>query len=136
MPVVLDASTVLSWSFVDERDANARASAKVVLAEGAVVPVIWYLETQNALLTAERRKRLTATEVVTIWQQLAALPIEIEPIGPALTFGGELDTARRMDLSVYDAAYLELGLRRGMKVMTRDARLGAAAEKLRIRWDG
>ncbi len=136
MPVVLDASTVLSWSFVDERDAKARASARVVLDEGAVVPAIWCLEIQNALLAAERRKRVTVAEVATILHQLAALPIEIEPVGPTLTFGGELDTARRMDLSVYDAAYLELGLRRGMKVMTRDAKLGGAAEKLRIRWVG
>ncbi|GAC1588172.1 MAG: type II toxin-antitoxin system VapC family toxin [Sphingomicrobium sp.] len=136
MPVVLDASTVLAWTFVDERDADSRASAQAVLVEGAVVPAIWCWEIQNALLAAERRKRVTASEVATVLRQLGALPIEVEPVGPALAFGLEMDTARRMALSLYDAAYLELGVRRGLKVMTRGAKLGAAADSLRVRWKG
>lgn len=126
---------MLAWTFIDERDANARASAKAVIEEGAVVPAIWHWEIQNALLTAERRKRIAGADVAMVLQHLASLPIEIEPIGPAFSFGAETDIARRMNLSVYDAAYLDLSLRRGMRLMTRDTKLGAAADILRIRWE-
>jgi predicted nucleic acid-binding protein len=132
--IVLDASTVLAWVFVDERDNSARASAKAIIEEGAIVPAIWCWEIQNALLSAERRKRIAVADVATVLEQLSSLPIEIEPIGPAVTFGAELDVARRMNLSVYDAAYLDLALRRGMRLMTRDTKLGGAADILRIRW--
>ena len=136
MAFILDASTALAWAFPEERDASARASARAVLDEGAVVPAIWCWEVQNALLSAERRKRIARTDAAAVLQRFAALPIEIEPIGPAISFGAEMETARRMQLSVYDAAYLELGLRRGMMVMTRDGKLGKAADHLRIRWKG
>jgi predicted nucleic acid-binding protein len=134
MPIVLDASTALSWIFQDERDALARSSASAVLEHGAHVPALWCWEIQNALLTAERRKRITSSSVATIARQLETLPIEIEPVGPTLTLGGELDIARRLELSVYDAAYVELALRRGLRLMTRDSKLSKVADSLKIRW--
>lgn len=134
MPVVLDASMVLAWTFKDERDAYARAGAQTVLSDGALVPTIWYWEVQNALLTAERARRITSQDLSNIQQHLMSLPIEMDPIGPAITFGTEIDAARRMSLSIYDAAYLDLALRRGLKLMTCDKRLGNAADLLKIRW--
>jgi predicted nucleic acid-binding protein len=132
--VVLDASTALSWMFDDERDAEARAGADAVLEHGAIAPGIWRWEIQNALLAAERRMRISIDEVSSRLAELAAFPIEIDPAGPRLEFGQELDIARRFGLSVYDAAYVELALRRGFRLMTRDAKLIAAADSLKIRW--
>jgi predicted nucleic acid-binding protein len=132
--VVVDASTALSWIFVDKRDALARSCAKAVLRHGATVRAISYWEMQNALGAAERRKRVTAVELHELLKQFESLPIEVEPIGPTLAFGGEVDLARRMNLSIYDTAYLDTALRRGMLLMTRDAGLGAAADNLKIRW--
>ncbi len=134
MTLVLDASMILAWTFKDERDAFARAGAQAVLEEGAIVPAIWYWEVQNALLMAERAKRITSEDVANVQHQVLALPIEVEPIGPTITFGTEVHTARRMGLSVYDAAYLDLALKRGLRLMTCDKKLGKAADALKIRW--
>jgi predicted nucleic acid-binding protein len=40
-----------------------------------------------------------------------------------------LDLARRYSLSAYDAAYLELALRKGLPLATLDAQLGEAAQQ-------
>jgi len=134
MPHVLDASTALSWAIQQERDALARTGAVAILSHGAIVPAIWRWEVQNALLVAERDGRITSSDIEAALQDLVALPIEIDSIGPSPTFGAELDIARRMALTLYDAAYIELALRRNSKLMTRDRKLGAAADALKIRW--
>ena len=131
---VLDASIALSWIFEDERDAVARASASAVLDAGAVVPPIWSYEVENALLMAERRGRLSSTDVSAKLRQLEALPIERDPCGPTLKFGSTAELARRLQLSVYDATYIDLALRRGLRLMTREKKLLDAADTLKIRW--
>jgi predicted nucleic acid-binding protein len=134
MPLVLDASAVLPWIFADERDAEALALAEAVLVDGAIVPALWRWEVQNALLVAQRRGRIAPNALDGALEYLRALPIETEPVGSAVGFGGELENARRFSLSVYDAAYLDLALRRSARVATRDPHLGAAADALKIRW--
>lgn len=134
MTVVLDASSALSWIFVDERDAVSRAIANVVVQEGAIVPSLWRWEVQNALVVAERRGRISSGDVAAALNTLVALPIEVEPAGSSLAFGNEAETARRFNLSVYDAAYVELALRRSFLIATRDGNLARAAEALGIKW--
>jgi predicted nucleic acid-binding protein len=108
--------------------------AKAVIEHGAIVPALWRWEVQNALVVAARRGRITPDAIVTALTYFRALPIEVDPIGAALTFGAEIETAQRFSLSAYDAAYLDLALRRGVLVATADGNLGRAAEHLKIRW--
>ncbi|HET9097216.1 MAG TPA: type II toxin-antitoxin system VapC family toxin [Candidatus Baltobacteraceae bacterium] len=132
MPVVLDSSMVISWLIDDERDMVAKAAAAAVVSNGAVVPALWRWEVQNALLAAERRKRIDPAGIEAALTQLAALPISVNAAPPL--FGPELDIARRMNISVYGAAYLELALSRGAQLMTRDERLADAARTLNMLW--
>jgi len=130
-PVALDASMALAWVFDDERDTNALAALERVLGAGAVVPRLWWWEVANVVLSAARRGRIKRSVSVEVFEDLSALPIRLdEAASPG--FGAEVALARRFNLSVYDAAYLELSQRLGLELLTKDARLDRAARELGV----
>lgn len=131
---VVDVSAALSWLLEDERDAQASRMLHAVVALGAVVPNLWPLELHNALLSAERRKRLTSADVTAMLADVAALPISIERQEEPLRDESVLTLARRYGLTAYDAAYLHLSARTGFAIMTRDNALRAAASDLNLLW--
>jgi predicted nucleic acid-binding protein len=134
MSIVIDASIAIAWSFPDERDAESVAAGQYVLRERALVPPLWRWEVQNVLRNAERRGRIAEETTSRVLRSLAALPFSVDPSPTGVTFGAELLLARRFALSVYGAAYLELAVRRGIRLATKDAALRAAAEQLELLW--
>lgn len=78
----------------------------------------------------ERRRRLEPSQTAEILARLARLPIVLdhEPIGDAV-----LALARAHRLTFYDAAYLELALRRDAPLATLDRQLAAAARAAAVR---
>jgi predicted nucleic acid-binding protein len=126
---VLDASVAVAWCFVDE---STRFTEDVLdlLSAGAeaVVPAVWPLEVANALLVAERRKRLTIAQVTGQLQRIGGLPILVMPIGAAYAFEKVPPVARQQTLSAYDAAYLQLALREALPLATLDEELKRAAK--------
>jgi predicted nucleic acid-binding protein len=125
--VVLDASMALAWCFPDE--ASARADAALVALEGetVLVPEVWRLEIANALLVGERQKRLRQPEILRFLTLLESLPLIEDTQTISECIRNVLPLARESGLSAYDAAYLELALRRGAALATLDARLAKAA---------
>ena len=125
---VLDASVTLAWCFADEATTYTEAVLDL-LANGAeaVAPAIWPFEVANAVLTGERRKRITLAQVAPILQRIADLQIFVDPIRVDRAFGPTLLLARKEQLTEYDAAYLELALREGLPLATLDDRLRRAA---------
>ena len=77
-PLVVDASVVIAWLFDDEQDPRADRALRRLEEAGAFVPQLWHLETRNSLLTAERRGRLSASEVNERLDALKSLPIETD----------------------------------------------------------
>lgn len=70
---------------------------------GAVAPRIWWCELRNALLMSERRGRIRPRQVADTLAARLALCIAIdEDHDESLLF----DFARRLELTVYHAAYL------------------------------
>ena len=124
--LVLDCSAVLAWFFEDERDKDALRLMDALGSVRARVPAVWPFELANAVLAAERRSRLKTTSIVVGFEAMEALDIVVEP--------GELierqlvSLARDNDLSVYDAAYLALAMRRRLPLATRDGGLKRAAK--------
>ena len=128
MPFVLDCSVTMAWMFRDEAT-DATDRLRDMLDENrALVPALWPTETANALLAATRRKRIKREEWPRLRTQLNALPIDIDPVSAARAWGPALDLAAVHDLTVYDATYLELAMRRGLPLATLDRALGAAAQ--------
>ena len=114
----------LTWLFDDEDQPGAGATLERLKEDGAVVPQLWHLEIRNALLSAERRGRISLEEIDERLHALNGLPIQTdgEPSYPS-TF----DLARKHGLSFYDALYLELAKRLGAELATLDRALGRAA---------
>ena len=129
---VLDCSVTMAWAFDDE-DAPRAAAMRDRLGEDlAVVPAIWALEVGNALLVAERRKRLRRAEYARFVELLRALPIDVGA-APALgTLGSLLSLARQTGVSVYDACYLDLAAAHGLPLATLDKALGRAARQIGV----
>jgi len=124
---VLDGSLALTWYFKDEADSYADAVAARFPTARATVPVIWPLEVANAVLMGERRQRSTEAQAAKWLGYLGSLPISVDDETNNRAWGDVLSLARAQRLSVYDAAYLELALRRGLPLATLDDKLKAAA---------
>jgi predicted nucleic acid-binding protein len=127
VPFVLDASATLAALLPDEASAISDAIVDRLLSSRAVVPTVWPSEIANALLVAERRRRITEALVGELIAQVRLLPIDVDDASTDAVFTSEIALARRYELSVYDASYLEVALRRGIPLATVDRRLEAAA---------
>lgn len=127
--LVLDDSVVLSWCLADEDDALASRAMKLAIDHGAIVPGIWWYELRNALVVNERRGRIDAEGVRATLADLGEMRIALDSDHDDRIV---LDLAQRHDLSVCDAAYLEVAMRRGLPIASLDLRLRRAAAASRI----
>jgi predicted nucleic acid-binding protein len=93
------------------------------------VPALWHLELANVLLQAERRRPLSLRDVAARLALLDALPIVTDGAFPGQTRDAVLALARAERLTAYDAAYLELALRTGADLESKDAPLAKAARR-------
>lgn len=127
MSLVLDSSVTLAWLYSDEATPAVLAVFDRVIREGAFVPSLWVFEVANSLTMAVRQKRITSSDRNDSLTDLASLPIEADRESEARAWGETTELADRFELSIYDAAYLELALRRGLPLATLDGDLSRAA---------
>jgi predicted nucleic acid-binding protein len=125
--LVVDTSIAVAWVARNQADALTEAVADAVSTAGGVVPVHFQLELINALRQLERRGRLSNAVVDGFLAELPLLPIEIDRVAMDHVASMILPLARAHDLTLYDAAYLELALRTKLPLATRDSELRAAA---------
>jgi predicted nucleic acid-binding protein len=90
------------------------------------------LEVANALLVAERRKRISQADTTAALGALQKLPLETDNATGRNAGSDTLALARQNNLSVYDAAYLELAMRQAATLASLDEPLRAAAKKLKV----
>ncbi len=124
---VLDASLTLAWVFDEEETERSRHVLHQVEEHVVVVPSIWPLEVANAVLAGVRSDRFSHDEAASFVEALAGLDVEVDEQASRTAFVGLLPLAREHGLSIYDAAYLELALRREAPLATFDADLARAA---------
>ena len=93
-----------------------------------MVPAHWLTEVANALQMGVRRGRFDAGRLEESLNALAELAISREPSAFVSAVAAVL-LASRHDLTVYDAAYLELALRQRLPLATLDRELAAAARR-------
>jgi predicted nucleic acid-binding protein len=127
MSLVVDGSITLAWCFVDESSDQARHVQALVARDGAVVPAHWHLEVANGLLMGKRRGRITPPNREASLGLLWSLRLEVDDRTQARAFADTFALAERHQLTIYDAAYLELALRRGLPLATLDSQLHHAA---------
>lgn len=123
----------MAWCFEDEADEYADSVLDLLADSETVVPSIWALEVANVLLVAERKKRLTKADSSRFVKLLRELPITIDQETPDRALSEILPVGRQLGLSAYDAAYLELAMREGIALATRDNGLKQAAQKCGVK---
>lgn len=129
---VVDCSITVSWCFKDQADPLADRVLDDVSRIGAVVPAIWPLELANALLISERRKKISEAELTRLLVFIGSLPIVVDEEAPRRALGPILSIGRERIISSYDAAYVELAMRLGRPLATRDEGMKKAARALGV----
>jgi predicted nucleic acid-binding protein len=128
--IVIDASSTLAWLF-DEDEGGGRLKS-ILAASDLVAPWLWRLEVTNVILVRERRKVLTEAQASTLLRLIDELTIELAGEPTTRTAAGLAQIARPHQLSTYDATYLDLAVRLGLPLLTRDNNLRAAAKRVGV----
>jgi predicted nucleic acid-binding protein len=134
MSLVLDSSITLAWAYSDETTQPVTQIFDLLIQGGAWVPGLWRLEVANVLEMSVRRKRHDRTFRDATLADLAQLPIQVDLQTDQQAWSATLRLAERHQLTLYDAAYLELALRRNLPLATLDddLRHAANAEKVQV----
>jgi predicted nucleic acid-binding protein len=133
MDWVIDSSIALAWALPDETSKEAeRFLSRLSIRSILWVPALWWYEMANALLMAQRRKRLTEAGRIRLMELYRKLPIRTDMMLDSDIMWRFHTLAMEYNLSAYDAAYLELAQRRGLGLATVDQHLHGAAQKAGI----
>ena len=127
---VADASVAIGW--VHPAQATSQTAAMLeAIADGATleVPALWPLEVANALIVLVRRRKLAEDERQAGLGWLRGLRVRLDHEMTTLAFSRLSELAAAHQLSVYDAAYLELAQRRRLALGCKDGPLRAAARR-------
>jgi predicted nucleic acid-binding protein len=94
------------------------------------VPATFYVEIAQAILRAERRKRITGDQVMRVVETVNEMPLAVHVPSVGLTIA----LARKYTLSAYDATYLAVAIETDLSLATLDGRLAAAAKSEKRLW--
>jgi predicted nucleic acid-binding protein len=126
MALVVDASVTLPWFLEDERTAFTDSIFASIHTGEYWTPAIWCLEFPNALLAAEKKRRIDRATRLGVLDRAVRLRIRVDARVPDMRAVSAL--AERHGLSTYDAAYLELAMRQSFGLVTLDRDLADAAD--------
>jgi predicted nucleic acid-binding protein len=129
MPFVVDASVVGSWLLPDENHPEAVTALDRLKDDEAFAPLLLWVELRNLLLANERRQRITPSQTAAALNLVQELPLRFDSQPDSDT---TLQLARAHKLTVYDAVYLELAVRRQLPLVTLDAALAEAGGRINL----
>jgi predicted nucleic acid-binding protein len=126
---ILDSSLTMAFVFADEatHDTDKLLDSLGKGAKAFTAP-LWRWEVGNALLMAERRKRITSAESQRHLTALQVLPVELDDGASREAWHAAILLARKHHLTLYDASYLELAMRHGLPLGSLDIELRKAAK--------
>ncbi len=131
MACVADNSVIVGWFVESQANAYTRRVRRHAAREGLHAPQLWPVEFASVLRGLERRRLLAPHNVDRIAAGVLALEIALDAAAPLREL---IALSRRFSVSCYDAAYLELALRRGVPLATRDSALARAARSAGAFW--
>lgn len=132
MNLVLDASVALSWCFADETTPETDNILINIDEYDFYVPGLWSLEVGNILLLARKKQRISAAIMTESLSLLESLKIHTDTSTASRAFHQTLSLAQTHQLTTYDAAYLELAMRLGLPLATKDKALRKVCEQLHV----
>ncbi len=126
--LVVDASVAVAW-FSKTQATHAASSVMMDIKSGCtlVVPALWAFEVANSLLHLRKRGVLQSAEFDNAVAFFEQVPASYDSENLTHAFGSTSRLAARHNLTVYDAAYLELAERLQLPLASRDKDLLNAA---------
>lgn len=125
---VIDVSMCMPWCCEDEATASSERLLQLAADRHPLhVPSLWPWEMMNALAVAGRRQRISAAHAANFFALLPDFDFRIEAPPGVLDLPRLNTLALRHHLTAYDAAYLELAMRRSLPLATLDEDLKKAA---------
>ena len=132
MALVIDASAAAALAFADEEQGYAEAVLRTMTRSLAFVPALFWFEFRNVLVVNERRGRVTSQQTDLLLTRFRSLPIRTDYHPDEASV---LNLSRQYGLTVYDASYLEVAMRRRLPLATKDQELISAAPRVGVvRW--
>ena len=133
MKFVLDCSVSMSWCFEDETNDYSEKILNLLQEDNqAKVPPLWRLEIINVLLIAQRKGRVQAHIAHNFKNALNMLPIYVDNSATDRVFDTTYELANTLQLTAYDASYLELAVREKLPLATLDQDLMKVAKKIKV----
>lgn len=131
MRFVLDASVALAWVVDHNPDPYAaKVRQRVSAGDRATVPAFWQLEISNVLALVHRRGLLSAQETdegLKYYESFLVRHTDIVASIPSMR--DLLRTALELNLTSYNAMYIDLALNVNLPLATLDKGLRSAATK-------
>lgn len=94
-----------------------------------VAPLILPFEIGNALSAMLKRRRLNSDEVLSAWNSVQTIPVELRKIDVRRV----LEIAVHLNIYAYDAYFLECAVELQLPLLSLDRHLCTSAQKLNIR---
>lgn len=125
---VADASVAIAWIHPAQATSETEAMLDGLAAgDSLVVPALWALEVANAITVLRRRRKLSPEEARMAIAIVRELPASFDHDGASVAFTRLVELAWEHDLTIYDAAYIELAIRRQLPLASNDAAMKQAA---------
>ena len=126
---VIDPASLMRWYLTDHgeednEDLQVPSFLQILTKGPNLAPHSFWFELRNMLLDAERAHRIDAAETAGILEDLADLPLRLEPPGDS---DHCLALARKHQLSASEAATLELAMKNGAAIISPNSTLNQAA---------
>jgi predicted nucleic acid-binding protein len=106
---------------------------KTLVYNKIIVPNLWHLEVSNILYSGQKQQQITPAQSTIFLAHLESLPITVDELTSHQAFSRILDLTQIYQLTSYNAAYLELAIRRGAPLATLDKNLAKAAEQAGVK---
>jgi predicted nucleic acid-binding protein len=129
---VLDVSVPLAWSFAARGNPYTSGVMAKMTSTAVIVPVSWSLELATLLRVAEQAGTGTSAQVDHFLAAFNSFEVVVDRQAVTRAWGGILALARAHSVTVLDAAYLELALRRRLPLATTDTTLTRAASAANV----
>lgn len=129
---VIDCSVTMAWCFEDESTEFTDSILDSLEHSTAIVPSLWSLEVANVLLLSMKNKRITDVQLTSFIDDLSLLPITVDQSTSSRAMKSTLTLARKANLTICDACYLELAIREQLPLLTLDRALIKAAKNCGI----
>jgi predicted nucleic acid-binding protein len=126
---VADSSIGIAWVVFEQSTRTSEELLQRLDSEAQFyVPTLWMFEVANAVLVLRRRKRIDSKQYDRARRNLLQLCPIVDDECSRLALSRTSELAQKYSLSAYDATYLELSLRRGLPLASRDSALNRAAK--------